>query len=87
MVSIMTFGKPYSGAKTLGWEHPIWEFENVFKNLGIVPYSNEIFSEMRFFKKMEEKGDGGFNEKALRISVRQTNLTHATIITLVWDGA
>jgi hypothetical protein len=48
MVSIMTFGKPCSGAKTLGWEHSIWEFENIFENLGIVPYSNEMFSEMRF---------------------------------------
>jgi hypothetical protein len=36
---------------------------------------------------MEEKGDAGFKEKALRISVRQTNLTHATTITLVWDRA
>jgi hypothetical protein len=26
-----------------------WVFENVFKNLGIVPYSNEMFSEMRFW--------------------------------------
>jgi hypothetical protein len=48
MVSIMTFGKPCSGAKTLSWDHSIWEFENVFENLGIVPYSNEMFSEMRF---------------------------------------
>jgi hypothetical protein len=48
MVNIMTFGKPYSGVKTLGWEHSIWEFENVFKNLGIMPYYSEMFSEMRF---------------------------------------
>jgi hypothetical protein len=36
---------------------------------------------------MEEKGDGGFKEKELRISVRQTNLTCAATITLVWDRA
>jgi hypothetical protein len=36
MVNILTFGKPCSGAKTLGWEHSIRYFENVFKNLEIV---------------------------------------------------
>jgi hypothetical protein len=40
----MTFGKLCSGAKTLGWEHTIWVFENGFENLGIVPYSNELLS-------------------------------------------
>jgi hypothetical protein len=48
MVSIKTFGKPYSGAKTqVG--NTQWVSENVFENLGIVPYSNEMFSEMRFW--------------------------------------
>jgi hypothetical protein len=55
MVSIMTLGKPCSGAKTLGWEHSIWEFENVFENLGIAHYSNEMFSEIRFLKKWRKK--------------------------------
>jgi hypothetical protein len=44
MINIMTLGKPCSGEKTLGWEHSIWAFENIFENLGIVPYSNEMFS-------------------------------------------
>jgi hypothetical protein len=49
MVSIKTFGKPCSGAKTLGWEYSIGYLENIFENLGIEPYSNEMFSEMRFW--------------------------------------
>jgi hypothetical protein len=44
MINIMTLGKPCNGEKTLGWEHSIWAFENIFENLGIVPYSNEMFS-------------------------------------------
>jgi hypothetical protein len=36
MLNIMTFGKPCSGGKILGWEHSIGYFENVFENLGIV---------------------------------------------------
>jgi hypothetical protein len=35
----MTFGKPCSGAKTLGWEHSIWEFENVFEK----PWNSALF--------------------------------------------
>jgi hypothetical protein len=83
MVSIMNFGKPCNEAITRGWEHSIWEFENVFGNLGIVPYSNEMFSEM-WFCKMEEKGDGGFKKKALCISVHPTNFSRVT--TLPWSG-
>jgi hypothetical protein len=40
-----------------------WVFEDVFENLGIVPYSNEMFSEMRFW--MEEKELVDFMKKAL----------------------
>jgi hypothetical protein len=43
MVSIIAFGKLCSGAKTLGWEHSKWDFENVFKNLGIRNYSIDGF--------------------------------------------
>jgi hypothetical protein len=43
MVSIIAFGKPCSGAKTLGWEHSNWDFKNVFENLGIRNYSIDGF--------------------------------------------
>jgi hypothetical protein len=43
MVSIIAFGKLCSGAKTLGWEHSNWDFENVFENLGIRNYSIDGF--------------------------------------------
>jgi hypothetical protein len=37
MVSIKVFGKLVVEPKTLGWEHSLWkDFENVFKNLGVV---------------------------------------------------
>jgi hypothetical protein len=39
----MTFGKPCSGAKTLGWEHSKRDFEIVFENLGIRNYSIDGF--------------------------------------------
>jgi hypothetical protein len=45
IVSIIAFGKPCSGAKTLGWEHSIGTLINDFENLGIVLYSTEMFSE------------------------------------------
>jgi hypothetical protein len=44
MVSIKTFRKPCSGAKTLGWEHSNGTLKNDFENLGIVLYSTEVFS-------------------------------------------
>jgi hypothetical protein len=43
MVSIITFGKPCGGAKTLGWEHSNETLKNDFENLGIVLYSTEVF--------------------------------------------
>jgi hypothetical protein len=43
MVSVIAFAKLCSGAKTLGWEHSKWDFENVFKNLGIRNYSIDGF--------------------------------------------
>jgi hypothetical protein len=43
MVSIIAFGKLYSGAKTLGWEHSNGTSKNDFENLGIVLYSTEMF--------------------------------------------
>jgi hypothetical protein len=45
MVSIIAFGKLCSEAKTLGWEHSNVTLKNDFKNLGIVLYSTEVFSE------------------------------------------
>jgi hypothetical protein len=45
MVSIISFGKLCSGAKTLGWQHSNGTLKNDFKNLGIVLYSTEMFSE------------------------------------------
>jgi hypothetical protein len=44
MVSIIAFGKPCDGAKTLGWEHSNETLKNDFENLGIVIYSTEVFS-------------------------------------------
>jgi hypothetical protein len=44
MVSIIAFGKLYSGAKTLGWEHSNGTLKNGFENLGIVLYSTEVIS-------------------------------------------
>jgi hypothetical protein len=35
LISSKTFGKPSSGAKTLGWEHSKSFLENVFENLGV----------------------------------------------------
>jgi hypothetical protein len=31
MLSIMTFGKPCSGAETLGWEHSLERFQKCFR--------------------------------------------------------
>jgi hypothetical protein len=39
MVSIKAFGKLLVEPKTLGWEHSKKNFENVFKNLGVVSTS------------------------------------------------
>jgi hypothetical protein len=39
MISIVTFGKPCSGAKTLGWEHS----NGISKNLGMDCYSIDGF--------------------------------------------
>jgi hypothetical protein len=44
MVSIIAFGKPYGGAKTLGWEHSNGTLKNDFENLVIVLCSTEVFS-------------------------------------------
>jgi hypothetical protein len=43
MVSIMTFGKLCSGAKSLGWKHSNEIFENDFENLGVGSYSIDGF--------------------------------------------
>jgi hypothetical protein len=43
MVSIMTFEKLCSGAKTLGWEHSNGTLKKVFENLGVVLYSTNVF--------------------------------------------
>jgi hypothetical protein len=43
VISILAFGKPCCGAKTLGWEHSKGIFENNFKNLGIGNYSIDGF--------------------------------------------
>jgi hypothetical protein len=48
MINIMNFGKPYSGAKTLCWEHSKCDIENLFENLGIRNYSIHGFQKMRF---------------------------------------
>jgi hypothetical protein len=55
MVSSIAFGKPCSGAKTLGWEHSIGTLINNFKNLGIVLYSAEMFLGKNMFWKMEKR--------------------------------
>jgi hypothetical protein len=44
MVSIIAFGKPCGGAKTLGWEHSNGTLKNDFENLRIVIYPTEGFS-------------------------------------------
>jgi hypothetical protein len=46
MVSIMTFGKPCSGAKTLGWEHSQRILKNAFEKPWGNIYSTEMFSKM-----------------------------------------
>jgi hypothetical protein len=53
MVSIIAFGKLCSGAKTLGWQHSNWDFENVFKNLGI--RNNSIDGFQRGFEKWRKR--------------------------------
>jgi hypothetical protein len=35
LISSKSFGKPSSGAKTLGWEHSKSFLKNVFENLGV----------------------------------------------------
>jgi hypothetical protein len=52
MVSVIAFGKPCSGAKTLGWEHSNGTLKNDFENLGIVLYSTEVFTRENMFWKM-----------------------------------
>jgi hypothetical protein len=44
MDSIIAFGKPCGGAKTLGWEHSNGTLKNDFENLGVVLYSTKVFS-------------------------------------------
>jgi hypothetical protein len=50
MNSIRTFGKLYSGAKTLGWEHSNEIYENGFENLGIRSYSIDGFQKWFILK-------------------------------------
>jgi hypothetical protein len=91
MISIMTFGKLCSGAKTLGREHSNGSLKMISKTLewSAIPLMD--------FKKMSFKirwdvypGVGGrsFLEMTLVItkcSLRTINLCNH--ITLVWDGA
>jgi hypothetical protein len=86
MVSIIAFGKPCSGAKTLGREHSIGTLINDFENLGIVLYSTEMFSGKICSGKWR-KGGGGFMRKGIVYKCSPDQLTRATTITLVWDGA
>jgi hypothetical protein len=55
MVSIIAFGKPCGGAKTLGWEHSNETLKNDFENLGIVLYSTEVFSGKRVLENGEKE--------------------------------
>jgi hypothetical protein len=86
MVSIIAFGKPCSGPKTLGWEHSIGTFIIDFENLGIVLYSTKMFSGKICSGKWR-KGGGGFMRKGIVYKCSPDQLTRATMITLVWDGA
>jgi hypothetical protein len=78
--------KPCSGAKkNLGWEHSIGTLKNDFENLGIVLYSTEMFSG-KICSGRWRKG-GGFMKKGIVYKCSPDQLTRATTITLVWDGA
>jgi hypothetical protein len=57
-----------------------------FENLGIVLYSTEIFSEKICSGKWR-KGGGGFMKKGIVYKCSPNQLTRATTVTLVWDGA
>jgi hypothetical protein len=72
MISIIAFGKPCSGAKTLGWEHSNGTLKNDFENLGIVLYSTEVFSGKDVLENAEMEEEDLF-KKALCISFCQTN--------------
>jgi hypothetical protein len=86
MVNIIAFVKLCSGAKTLGWEHSNVTLKNVFENLGIVLYSTEVFSGKCVLEKWR-KGGGGFMKVGIVYKCLPDQLTRATTITLVWDGA
>jgi hypothetical protein len=79
MVSIDAFGKLVVEPKTLGWEHKVGTLQKDFKNLGIVLYFIEVFSENCVLSKWR-KGGEGFIKRALCISVLQTNCLRATIL-------
>jgi hypothetical protein len=55
MVSIIAFGRLWSGAKTLGWEHSNGTLKNDFENLGIVLYSTEMFSRKYILENREKE--------------------------------
>jgi hypothetical protein len=67
-----------------------WDYENDFENLGVMLYSTEMFSEMGFVQSEMEsrKRSWWFHKKALVVLCSHSEqLTRATTITLVWDGA
>jgi hypothetical protein len=86
MVSIIAFGKPCGGAKTLGWEHSNRALKDDFENLGIVLYSTEVLSGKCVLEN-GEKEEGGFMKEDIVYKCSPDQLTRATAITLVWDGA
>jgi hypothetical protein len=82
--SIKALGKLLVEPKTLGWEHSCENFENVFKNLGVVS------TPLNFFKNgfwSNGVGQGGkrswwfYKEKALVVLCsRSEQLTRATTL-------
>jgi hypothetical protein len=81
MVSIIAFGKLYSGAKknsTLGTLK--WDLKNDFENLRIVLYSTHFL-----FRKICS-GGGGFMKKGIVYKCSPNQFIPCNHITLVWDG-
>jgi hypothetical protein len=71
MVSIITFGKPCSGAKTLGWEHSNGSLKMISKTLGwsdipLMDFKNEFENKVGMY--IPELEAGVFSEITLVIT-------------------
>jgi hypothetical protein len=87
MVSIIAFGKLCGGAKTLGWEHSNGTLK---KKWFRKPWNSALFHRSVLRKMCSgkwRKGGGGFMKEGIAYKCSPNQLTRATTITLVWDGA